>query len=50
MTDAIYYMKTIAKNVDLNDEKEILQIARSTIATKFTNKWGDLICKLAICV
>jgi len=48
MTDAISHMKTIAKNIDLNNEKEILQITRSTIATKFTNKWGDLICKLAI--
>lgn len=48
LTDAVDYMKEIARDINLEDEDAILEIVRSSIATKFTSKWGDMICGLAI--
>jgi len=48
MTDAIEYMKDIAVQIDVENEVELLSIVKSTIGTKFTSKWGDLVCSLAI--
>lgn len=48
MTDAVEYMKSISRSIDLDNQEEILHIVRSSIATKFTSSWGDTICKLAL--
>jgi len=48
LTDAVDYMKEIAREIDLEDQEAIMEIVRSSIATKFTSRWGDLICALAI--
>jgi len=49
MTEAIDFLKnTLAQDVDISDSARILDIVRSSIATKYTSRWGDLICELAI--
>ena len=48
LVDAEEHMKKIAINLDINNEEEILKIIRSTIGTKFTSRFGDLLCKLAL--
>jgi len=48
MCDAVEFMQATAKQIDKNSYDDVLQIVRSTIATKFTSKWGDLICRLAL--
>jgi len=48
MCDAVDYMKEIAFVVDKNDSDAMLEVIKSTISTKFTSKWGDLVCELAL--
>ena len=49
MTEAIEYMKHfLSTEIDLEDSNRILEIVKSSIATKYTSSWGDLICDLAI--
>lgn len=49
MTEALEYMKHfLTTEIDLNDSARILEIVKSSIATKYTSSWGDLICELAI--
>ena len=47
LIDAEEHMKQIAIKLDPNDEKAMLEIIRTTIGTKFTSRFGDLLCKLA---
>lgn len=42
------FLKKIALPLDINDEKAVMKIIRSTIGTKFVSRYGDLICKLAL--
>lgn len=39
---------SIAHPIDVNDDKAMLSIIQSTIGTKFANRWGDLMCSLAL--
>lgn len=48
MCDAVEFMQTSAKKIDKTNYDDVLDIVRSSIATKFTSKWGDLICRLAL--
>jgi len=49
MTEALEYMKNVlSQQIDLEDGARILEVVRSSIATKYTSRWGDLICELAI--
>jgi len=48
MCDAVDHMKEIAFTVDKNDDNAMLEVIRSTIATKFTSKWGEMVCGLAL--
>jgi len=48
MTDAIEYMKQISRTIDTNKESDVMHIIRGTIATKFTSRWGEMVCKLAL--
>jgi len=42
------FLKKLAVPLDLQDEKAVMKIIRSTIGTKFVSRYGDLICKLAL--
>jgi len=48
MCDAVDFMNATAKTIDKNSYDEVLKIVRSSISTKFTSKWGDIICRLAL--
>jgi len=48
LMDMEEFLKKIALPLDLQDEKAIMKIIRSTIGTKFVSRYGDLICKLAL--
>lgn len=48
MCDAVEFMQRSAKKIDRDSPDDIIKIVRSTIATKFTGKHGDLICRLAL--
>ena len=34
--------------IDINEEKDVAKIVRSSIGTKFSSKWGNLIVDLAV--
>lgn len=48
LTSALEHMGTIAKKLDQNEKSQIIDIVRATVGTKFTSRFGDLICELAI--
>lgn len=48
LTSALEHMDTIAQPLDQNEKTEIIDIVRATVGTKFTSRFGDLICELAI--
>jgi T-complex protein 1 subunit gamma len=48
MEDALDVLKKKAINLDLNNRKQILDLVRSTLGTKFVSRFGDLICNMAI--
>jgi len=48
MTDAVKYMQKLSKKIDLSKDAEVLDVVRSCVGTKYTSRWGDLVCKLAL--
>ncbi|CAG8640750.1 917_t:CDS:2, partial [Paraglomus occultum] len=48
LEDAIATITEISKPVDTNDENEMMQLVKSSIATKFVSRWSDLMCTLAL--
>lgn len=40
--------KDICRTLDINDRHELREVVRSTIGTKFSSRWGDLMVDLAI--
>jgi len=48
MCDAVEFMQATATKIDKNSYEQVLKIVKSTIATKFTSKWGEIICRLAL--
>lgn len=41
------HLESITRTIDLSDEAEVLKIVDSSLGTKFTSRYGDLITKLA---
>jgi len=48
LEDALDLLKKRAINLDLNNRKQILDLVRSTLGTKFVSRFGDIICNMAI--
>ncbi|KXJ25911.1 T-complex protein 1 subunit gamma [Exaiptasia diaphana] len=49
MDDMIDILKDeISVPVDVNNREEMIKIIRSSVGTKFINKWGDLACNIAL--
>ncbi|XP_048584096.1 T-complex protein 1 subunit gamma [Nematostella vectensis] len=49
MDDMIDILKQqISVPVDIDNREEMLKIIRSSVGTKFINKWGDLACNIAL--
>ncbi|CAI2182533.1 2665_t:CDS:2 [Funneliformis geosporum] len=48
LEDAIKAIEEISKPVDILDQKEMLNLVKSSIGTKFVSRWSDLMCELAL--
>ncbi|RHZ77862.1 hypothetical protein Glove_170g11 [Diversispora epigaea] len=48
LEDAIKVIDDISKPINVEDEAEMLNLVKSSIGTKFMNRWSDLMCKLAL--
>eukprot|EP01098_Paradermamoeba_levis_P011369 TRINITY_DN485_c0_g1_i5.p1 TRINITY_DN485_c0_g1~~TRINITY_DN485_c0_g1_i5.p1 ORF type:complete len:564 (+),score=217.74 TRINITY_DN485_c0_g1_i5:52-1692(+) len=48
LDDALEYMNKLAFKVDLNNREEMLNLVKSSLATKFGSHWMDLMCGLAL--
>lgn len=47
LDNILKFAKQLAFRVDPQDEKTMIRIINGCIGTKFANRWGDLMCKLA---
>lgn len=48
LEDALKIVEEISTPVDVNNTEEMLSLIKSSIGTKFTSTWSDLMCKLAL--
>ncbi|KAF9963510.1 T-complex protein 1 subunit gamma, partial [Modicella reniformis] len=48
LEDAIEIVDKISVPVNINDPKEMLDLVKTSIGTKFVSRWSDLMCKLAL--
>ncbi|KAF8939009.1 T-complex protein 1 subunit gamma [Dissophora ornata] len=48
LEDAIEIVDKISVPVNVNDPKEMLDLVKTSIGTKFVSRWSDLMCKLAL--
>lgn len=48
LEDALKIVEDISSPVDVNNTEEMLSLIKSTIGTKFTSTWSDLMCNLAL--
>ncbi|TIA89306.1 hypothetical protein E3P81_02979 [Wallemia ichthyophaga] len=48
LTEALKTIELIGKPLDTANEKEMLALIKTSIGTKFVQRWSDLMCKLAL--
>ncbi|KAF2721252.1 t-complex protein 1 subunit gamma [Polychaeton citri CBS 116435] len=48
LADALEIVKEVSIPVDLNDDEQMRSLIASSIGTKFTSRWSDLMCQLAL--
>ncbi|KAF9172200.1 T-complex protein 1 subunit gamma [Mortierella sp. AD011] len=48
LEDAIEIVDKISVPVNVNDPKEMLELVKTSIGTKFVSRWSDMMCKLAL--
>jgi T-complex protein 1 subunit gamma len=48
LSDALEIIDSIARPVDIHDDKAMIEIISSSIGTKFVSRWSDLMCGLAL--
>ena len=48
LSDALNIIEEISLQVDMNDDKKILELIAASIATKFVARWSPLMCNLAL--
>lgn len=48
LEDALETIQTIATPVDVNSDKEMLALIKTSIGTKFSSRWSELMCSLAL--
>jgi len=48
MQKALQVMEKIAMPLDLNDREALLNVVRACIGTKFTSRFGDMMCNIAL--
>eukprot|EP01130_Rhizamoeba_saxonica_P014082 TRINITY_DN60_c0_g1_i1.p1 TRINITY_DN60_c0_g1~~TRINITY_DN60_c0_g1_i1.p1 ORF type:complete len:550 (-),score=160.90 TRINITY_DN60_c0_g1_i1:34-1683(-) len=48
LKDALEYIDTISKDVDVNNDEEMKDIISSCIGTKFISRYNDLMCQISL--
>lgn len=48
LEDAIEIVDNISIPVNINDPKEMLELVKTSIGTKFVSRWSDMMCNLAL--
>jgi len=48
LEDATGFLDQFAVKLDPNSREDMLKVVRSCLSTKFVNRWGDLMCNLAL--
>lgn len=48
LSSALDIIESISKPVNVDDEKEMLALIKTSIGTKFVSRWSDLMCSLAL--
>ncbi|KDN38861.1 T-complex protein 1 [Tilletiaria anomala UBC 951] len=48
LAEALAIIESISVPVNVDDEKEMLALIKTSIGTKFVSRWSDLMCKLAL--
>lgn len=48
LKEALEIIKRISVPIDINDDKEMLSLIKTSIGTKFVARWSDLMCNLAL--
>lgn len=48
LEDATGFLDQFAVKLDPNSRADMLKVVRSCLSTKFVNRWGDLMCNLAL--
>ncbi len=48
LKDALLALESISITVNTDSKEDMLSLIQSTIGTKFVNRWGDLMCELAL--
>lgn len=48
LAEALNIVESISKNVNVDDEDEMLALIKTSIGTKFVSRWSDQMCRLAL--
>jgi T-complex protein 1 subunit gamma len=48
LNDAMECVKALAFPINVHDKEQMTKLIASSIGTKFTHRWGDLMCRLAL--
>jgi T-complex protein 1 subunit gamma len=48
LEDSIEFLQRVAWKIDLNDRPQVMQVLQTCLGTKFTTRWSDLMCNLAL--
>jgi T-complex protein 1 subunit gamma len=48
LAEGLSVIESISKPVNVEDEKEMLALIKTSIGTKFVSRWSDLMCSLAL--
>lgn len=48
LAEGLSVIESISKPVNVDDEKEMLALIKTSIGTKFVSRWSDLMCSLAL--
>jgi len=48
LEDALEVMEKYSLPIDINNRAELIKIVKSSVGTKFINRWSDLFCGLAV--
>lgn len=48
LAESLSIIESVSKPVNVDDEKEMLALIKTSIGTKFVSRWSDLMCSLAL--